>query len=89
MKGAAVVISCRAFFFLMLCSCAQTRIYENGKLLAVIQADATNVTVRGEHTYFHADVLNHSAPTAAAYTGATAAIGAVGSAVVSGLLTKP
>ncbi len=63
--------------------------YEDGKLLAVVQADATNVTVRGRYTYFHADALNHSAPTAAAYSGGTALAGGIGAAVVSGMIAKP
>lgn len=72
-----------------LCSCAETRIYDDGRLLAVVQGDATNVTVRGRCAYFHADVLNHSAATAAGYTGGTALVGGIGAAVVSGLIAKP
>ena len=69
--------------------CAQTIIFEDGKPIACIQGDCTNVTVKGRYTYFHADVLNHSAATAAAYTGGTAVVGAVGTAVVSGLIAFP
>lgn len=69
--------------------CAETRIYDQGRLLAVIQADATNITVRGETTYFHADTLNHSVPTAAAYTGGTALVGGIAAGVATGLLARP
>jgi len=79
----------RLFLLFLLCSCAQTRIYQNGQLVACIQGDCTNVTVTWPGGSFHADTLNHSAPTAAAYTGATAFAGGVGAAVVSGLLAKP
>jgi len=74
---------------LFLCSCAQTRIYDSGQLLAVIQGDCMNVTVKGGTTYFHAYTLNHSAATAAAYNGSTAVIGAVASGVVSGIVAFP
>lgn len=74
---------------LLLCGCAQTIIFEDGKPIACIQGDCTNVTVKGRYTYFHADTLNHSTATAAAYTGATAVVGAAGSAVVSGILAFP
>lgn len=77
------------FFLLLLNGCAETRIYDSGQLLAVIQADATNITVRGQTTYFHADTLNHSAATAAAYTGSTALVGGVAAGVAAGLLAKP
>jgi len=79
----------KILLFFLLCSCAQTRIYSDGKLVAAIQGDCTNVTVTWPGGSFHADTLNHSTATAAAYTGATAAIGAVGTAVVSGLIAKP
>jgi hypothetical protein len=75
---------------LLLCSCASTRIYENGQLIAVIQGDAQNVTIKTAHTQFHADVLMHSTATRAggeivgtAVTGATSVAGAV---ITSGLL---
>lgn len=68
----------------MLIGCAETRIYENGEMVCCIQGDAENVTLK---TYrggtFHADRLTHSSATAAAYTGATAAVGAIASGVVS------
>jgi len=74
---------------LFLCGCAETRIYDRGKLAAVIQGDAVNVTVKTEHGMFHAAALNHSAPTAAAYSGGAKVIGGIGSAVVSGILAAP
>ena len=74
---------------LLLTGCAQTRLYEHGQLVAVIQGDATNVTVRSGDFCFHFDTLNHSTATAAAYTGAASLVGGVGTAVVGGLMTVP
>ena len=74
---------------LLFCGCAETRIYDRGDLAAVIQGDATNVTLQTKTVTFHADTLNHSAPTAAAYRGGAQIISATGSAVVSGLLAHP
>lgn len=73
---------------LLFSGCAETRIYQQGQLIACIQGDCTNVTIIWPGGSFHADTLNHSPATAAAYTGATAVVGSVGSAVVSGLLVK-
>lgn len=50
---------------LALCACAETRIYENDHLVAVIQGDATNVSISTGKTSFHADRLNHSQVTLA------------------------
>jgi hypothetical protein len=69
------------------CGCTSTRIYDRGTLVAVIQGDATNITVN--NGTFHADTLNHSSATAAAYSGSAQVVGAVGSAVVSGLIAAP
>jgi hypothetical protein len=64
-------------FGLMFCfcfiGCAETRIYERERdgqthLIARIQGDAYNITVRTRRTYFHADTLNHSTPTLAGGT---------------------
>jgi len=74
---------------LLLCGCASTRVYDQGTLVAVIQGDATNVTVTSGNSSFHADTLNHSPATAAAYSGSAQVVGAVGSAVVSGLIAAP
>lgn len=74
---------------MFLCGCASTRIYDQGALVAVIQGDAMNVTVVSGNASFHADTLNHSAATAAAYSGSAQVVGAVGSAVVSGLIVAP
>ena len=80
-------VRCVALVALMLCGCTETRIYENGQLVLAMQGDATNVTFRtGRGTYFHADTINHSAATAAAYTGGTALIGGIGSAVAGAAL---
>lgn len=46
---------------ILLSGCA-TRIYEDNHLIASIEGDATNVTIRTSKTYFHADTLNHSQP---------------------------
>ena len=74
----------------LLIGCAQTRVYENGNLVFAMQGDGTNVTFQtARGTSFHADAISHSAPTAAAYRGATALVGGVGSAVVSGLIAAP
>lgn len=79
-----------AFLLIFLFSgCAQTCISQNGKQIVCIQGDCTNVTVKWLGGTFHADTLNHSAATAAAYSGATSVVGAVGAGVVSGLLGKP
>lgn len=74
---------------LFLCGCAETRIYEHGQLVALIQGDAVNVTIRTATGYFHADQLTHSVPTGVAYGGVSKVTGAVASGVVSGLLAKP
>jgi hypothetical protein len=74
---------------LFFCGCTSTRIYDRGTLVAVIQGDATNVTVNNGNVAFHADTLNHSSATAAAYAGSSQVVGAVGSAVASGLLAVP
>lgn len=73
----------------LLTSCAETRIYDGGQLAAVIQGDATNVTMKTSNIYFHADTLNHSKATAAAYTGGTTLVGGIGAAVASGLIAIP
>jgi hypothetical protein len=68
------------------CDCAQTRIYRDGQLAAVIQGDAANVTFRSGDVYFHADTLMHSTATTAAYTGAAAMIGAVTTGVATSVI---
>lgn len=74
---------------LLLSSCAETRIYEKGKLIAAIQGDAWNVTVKTRSTYFHADTLNHSEPTRAAGTTVSSSIGSVAAAAgTAALLLK-
>jgi len=64
-------------------SCAETRIFEDGKLVAMTEADCTNFNLR---TYkggtFHADSLNHSAPIKA-YGGEVASI--VGTAAATAI----
>jgi len=40
-------------------------IFDNGRLVASIQADATNVNIKTATMQFHADALNHSAATRA------------------------
>ena len=74
---------------LLLSGCAETRIYERGQLIAEIQGDAQVLIIKTDHTYFYVSGLDHSKATAAAYTGATAVVGSVGTAVVSGLVAKP
>jgi hypothetical protein len=69
---------------LLLCGCAETRIYEDGKLVCVIRSDATNVNIR---TYkggtFHADTLNVTEPIKA-YGGEVASIvGSLGTAAAT------
>lgn len=64
--------------------CASTAVYENGKPVLRIQADALNVTLATlGGTKFHADKITHSVPTRAiganigtATAGATAILGA-------------
>ena len=66
---------------LLLCGCAETRIYENGQLVFAIQGNATNVdftSCRGTH--FHADSINHSIATQAWGTAAAQTVGALGTA---------
>ncbi len=74
---------------LLICGCAETRLYDNGQLVACIQADCINVNVVTPHMNFHADTLNHSTATAAAYTGTAAVVGAAASGVAAGLLAHP
>ena len=71
---------------LLLTGCAQTRLYEHGQLVAVIQGDATNVTVDSGSFHFHADTLNHSSATTATYAGATGLVGGLGGAIASAAL---
>lgn len=75
---------------LFLSGCAETRLYEHGQLIAVIQGDATNVTLTtGNGFTFHADTLNHSTATTAAYTGVGSVIGAVaGGVATAGVILK-
>ncbi len=70
--------------------CAQTRFYEQGQLVAAIQADARNITIRTANgSSFHADELNHSAPTEAAGKAYGSVInGAIGAAVTGMALLK-
>ena len=75
---------------LLFSGCAETRIYQNGQLVACIQGDCTNITITWPGGgSFHADTLNHSVATAAAYTGSTAVIGAAATGVVAGLRAAP
>jgi hypothetical protein len=76
------------FTFLMV-GCAQTRLYDHGNLVAVIQGDATNITVRSDALYFHADTLSHSTATAAVFSGMTAMVGGLGAAVTSAIIAIP
>lgn len=69
---------------LLASGCAETRVYDNGKLAMVIQGDAWNVCYQAKDCYFHADVLNHSESTKAMGSMATGAIGALGAAAISG-----
>jgi hypothetical protein len=64
----------------LMCACAETRVYERERdgqthLIARIQGDAVNVTVKTRRTYFHADSLVHSAPTLAGGTASAKVIG--------------
>ncbi len=65
------VVTCACLCLTMLiCGCAETRIYERGRdgqthLVARIQGDAVNVTIKTTRTYFHADTLTHSTATLA------------------------
>lgn len=77
------------FLAVLLSGCAETRIYENGRLIASMQGDYTNVTLKTDHTYFHADIIDHSKATAATYTGATALVGGIGAGVATGILAIP
>ena len=69
---------------LLFCSCAETRIYEDGRLVCVVRSDATNVTLRTyKGGYFHADTLNQSEPIKA-YGGEVASIvGSLGTAAAA------
>ena len=69
---------------LVLCGCAEHRIYEDGKLVAVFRGDATNVTLRRpKRGYFHADSLNVTEPIKA-YGGEVASIvGSLGTAAAT------
>ncbi len=69
----------------LLCGCAETRLYDRDHLAAVIQGDATNVTFKSGVVYFHADVLNHSTPTIAAGVAVSKVSGIVGSVVTTGI----
>ncbi len=65
---------------MLICGCAETRIYERERdgqthLIARIQGDALNVTVRTGRSYFHADSLIHSTPTLAGGTASAKVVG--------------
>lgn len=82
--------SCQFLFLsVLLCSCAETRIYSEGQIACIIQGDATNVTFRSGDVYFHADAINHSTATDAAYNGVGKVITGIGAGVTSGLLAHP
>lgn len=78
----------KLLFLILAClttGCAQTVVYyPSGQKAVSIQADASNVTFKGQGVYFHADTLNHSEPTRAAYSGIGTAVGAVATGVVAG-----
>jgi hypothetical protein len=70
-----------ALLCLSLIGCAETQIYEKGRdgqthLIARIQGDAWNVTVKTRRTYFHADSLVHSTATVAGGKASARVIGA-------------
>jgi len=69
---------------LLLVSCAETRLYERGKLVAVIQGDAKNITVKtGNGGYFHAEAITHSTATIAAGKAHTRILGGAGGIVAT------
>jgi len=72
-----------ALLCLLFVSCAQTPIYDRGRLVACIQGDASNVTIKTPTLYFHADALNHSAATRASTTAIAQMAGGVGSFIIS------
>ena len=81
---------------LLLAGCAQTTVYRDGRPLFRSQANAAGITFRDGSTYFHADTLDHSTPTAAGgqsaakiiQSGATAAT-AIGGAVATQGFVQP
>lgn len=67
----------------LLCSCAETRFYENGNLVAVIQGDATNLTITTcNGSRFHCDSINHSIATGMVGNNVAKAIGSLGSTAI-------
>lgn len=73
----------------LLGGCAETRLYDHGRLVAVIQGDATNLTIRSDTLYFHVDTINHSTATAATWTGITKSITGLGAAATSAIIAIP
>ena len=73
----------------MFTGCSETRLYQQGQLVAVIQGDCTNVTVTWPGGSFHADTLNHSAATQAWGTATAGVVGAAGLAAVGALRVVP
>jgi hypothetical protein len=73
-----VLISCFPAFLISPSLLAQDRIVRdgNGKIIARIQGDAWNVTVKTRRTYFHADSLVHSTATVAGGKASARVIGA-------------
>jgi hypothetical protein len=76
-------------FALYLSACATKLRDRDGRTIATIQGDATNITIHTPDMDFHADTLSHSGPTKANYSGATSVIGGAGAAVTSAILAKP
>jgi len=69
---------------LLLVSCAETRLYDHGKLVAVIQGDAKNITIKtNTGVYFHASALTHSTATTAAGKAHTRIISASGGIIAT------
>jgi hypothetical protein len=73
-----------AILCLSLSSCSTTVRGPDGKVQFRTYANAKNITFTGPGTSFHADVLNHSLPTAAAGKAFNGAIGGVGQIITAG-----
>lgn len=64
--------------------CTETSLFDahSGKRIVRIQADASNVSYTGNGVSFHADTLNHSAPTLAGGRAFSNGVSSVGVAAV-------
>ncbi len=74
----------------LLSGCAVTEIRDpqTGRVIARIQADASNVDFKSPNVSFHADSLDHSTPTLAQGKATSSKFEALGSALMAFFLLK-